>query len=139
MHPVLNKVGVFIAAGVVGATLITACGAQPAVNITLTDMKIDSSIARGSAGNIVFHIKNAATATKHEFVVIQSDQLANTLPLDADGNVVEDQLTSPGEKGDIEPGQTVDLTLNLAAGHYALICNEPGHYQAGMKFDFVVQ
>jgi uncharacterized cupredoxin-like copper-binding protein len=28
------------------------------------------------------------------------------------------------------------LTIDLAAGHYAIVCNLPGHYAAGMHVDF---
>jgi uncharacterized cupredoxin-like copper-binding protein len=28
------------------------------------------------------------------------------------------------------------LTLDLTPGHYAVVCNLPGHYAAGMRQDF---
>jgi uncharacterized cupredoxin-like copper-binding protein len=28
------------------------------------------------------------------------------------------------------------LTLDLKPGHYAVVCNLPGHYAAGMRQDF---
>jgi uncharacterized cupredoxin-like copper-binding protein len=30
------------------------------------------------------------------------------------------------------------LTADLSPGHYALVCNLPGHYKAGMHVDFWV-
>jgi uncharacterized cupredoxin-like copper-binding protein len=30
------------------------------------------------------------------------------------------------------------LVLNLRKGHYAVICNDPGHYMAGMHRDLTV-
>ncbi|MEA2312683.1 MAG: hypothetical protein QOE28_2651, partial [Solirubrobacteraceae bacterium] len=36
-------------------------------------------------------------------------------------------------------GAAKALTLNLKPGHYALICNLPGHYTAGMYADLTVK
>ena len=44
-----------------------------------------------------------------------------------------------GESGDLEAGLTKDFTLNLSAGKYVLMCNQPGHYMAGMHIAFVVR
>ena len=32
----------------------------------------------------------------------------------------------------------IPVTLSLTPGHYALICNIPGHYSSGMHTDFTV-
>lgn len=40
--------------------------------------------------------------------------------------------------GDMEAGASKTLTLKLDKGRYALICNIPGHYAAGMFADFTV-
>jgi len=37
------------------------------------------------------------------------------------------------------PAAAQDLSVNLAAGHYVLMCNAPGHYKQGMYLDFTVQ
>ncbi len=44
-----------------------------------------------------------------------------------------------GEVEDLGQGDTKKLTLNLKKGHYALICNLPGHYKGGMYADFTVR
>ena len=48
----------------------------------------------------------------------------------------------PGAKGEIAsiaPGATKKLVVkDLKAGHYALVCALPGHYQSGMYSDFTV-
>ena len=41
--------------------------------------------------------------------------------------------------GDFAASKTKRLTLNLKPGHYALLCNLPGHYKAGMFTDFTVK
>jgi uncharacterized cupredoxin-like copper-binding protein len=108
------------------------------VTATLTDTAIQVSSNTLPAGSINFHITNTSASELHEFVIIRTDLTADQLPLDADGNVAEDQLSSPGEKGDIAAGQGGDLTLTLPAGRYMFICNQPGHYKAGMHTQFTV-
>ena len=45
-------------------------------------------------------------------------------------------MTNVGETGDMEPGTSMTLTLDLAPGHYAAVCNLVGHYANGMHEDF---
>jgi uncharacterized cupredoxin-like copper-binding protein len=47
-----------------------------------------------------------------------------------------DEAGNVGETGDLKPGRTKSVSLKLPAGHYALICNLPGHYLAGQHADF---
>jgi len=117
---------------------LAACGGPSSVTADLTDTSIQVSSNTATAGSVTFHIKNTSAAEMHEFVIIQTDLRADQLPFGADGSVEEDKLSSPGEKGDIAAGQGADLTLTLPAGHYMFICNQPGHYQAGMHVAFTV-
>ena len=50
-----------------------------------------------------------------------------------------DETGNVGETGDLAAGASKSLTLSLPAGHYALICNLPGHYKAGQHTDFTVK
>ena len=50
-----------------------------------------------------------------------------------------DESGNVGETGDLKAGASKKLTLNLKPGHYALICNLPGHYKAGQYTDFTVR
>ena len=55
------------------------------------------------------------------------------------GSKTEDTAgTNVGETGDMEAGTTKTLTIDLAPGHYAFVCNLPGHYGQGMHTDFTV-
>ena len=75
----------------------------------------------------------------HEFILIQSDQPADQLPTDdATGRVKEDAVTIITSAEDIPPSQSRNVTVNLAAGHYVIVCNLPGHYAQGMRVDFNV-
>ena len=73
----------------------------------------------------------------------------SALPLGADGDVDESAsgITVAGELEDLESGKSGTLTLDLAKGKYALICNismpEGGmiehHYSLGMHTGFTVE
>jgi uncharacterized cupredoxin-like copper-binding protein len=74
----------------------------------------------------------------HEFVVLKTDIKAADLPL-TNAAVTEDDYTSMGEVADLAAGASGTLTATLAAGHYAVICNLPGHVSQGMVADLTVQ
>ena len=38
----------------------------------------------------------------------------------------------------MKPGTSMVLTIDMKAGHYAVVCNLPGHYAGGMHEDFWV-
>jgi uncharacterized cupredoxin-like copper-binding protein len=104
------------------------------VPVSLKEFTITPSGSQAAAGKVTFNVKNDGTVT-HEFVVLKTDKPAGSLlkgsRADETGNV--------GETGDLAAGARKSITLNLAAGHYALICNLPGHYKAGQHTDFTVK
>ena len=104
------------------------------VGVGLKEFKVTPTSAQAAAGEVTFNVRNAGTAT-HEFVVIKTNKPAGGLlkgaRADESGNV--------GETGDLAAGASKNLTLNLKPGHYALICNLPGHYKAGQFADFTVK
>lgn len=104
---------------------------------TLREMSIDMPWQSAIAGPVTFSVTNTGTVT-HELVVLKTDLDEANIPPDPNevGRVSED--ASVGESGDVAPGATVTFTLDLSAGHYVLICNEPGHYAAGMHTTFWV-
>jgi len=102
----------------------------------MTDMAIAPADSTAAAGDVTFDITNDGKQV-HEIVVIKTDKKAADLgPADAEGKVSE--TGSQGETGDVEAGTSKTLTLKLDKGHYALICNIPGHYAAGMYADLTV-
>jgi uncharacterized cupredoxin-like copper-binding protein len=107
------------------------------IDVTLgspQELAMEVSAAAAAPGKVTFHVRNAGKVT-HEFVVIRSTQEAAHLPTDH-GEASE--AGSQGEVGDLAAGASQDLTLNLPAGHYSLICNLPGHYAGGMHADLTV-
>jgi len=71
----------------------------------------------------------------HEFVVIKTELDASALPV-SDGVVDESGLDVVGQVENIALRATPTLPVDLAPGHYALICNIKDHYGAGMHADF---
>jgi uncharacterized cupredoxin-like copper-binding protein len=90
------------------------------------------------AGDVTFVVANTAPEDKHEFVVLKSDLAADKLSVGDDKTVDEEALQVIDEVPELDPGKSGTLTVNLAAGHYVLICNVEEHYQKGMYTDFTV-
>lgn len=101
--------------------------------MTLKEFKIIPVPATAKAGEVTFNLNNIGKV-EHEFVVIKTAKDAGDL-LKGDE---ADETGAVGEDGSIKPGSTDKLKLKLKAGHYALICNPPGHYQAGQYANFDV-
>jgi uncharacterized cupredoxin-like copper-binding protein len=104
------------------------------VQATIDEWSVKASPATAAAGKVTFDVRNTGKV-KHEFVVLRTDKPADGLGTGArvseSGNV--------GEAGDLAPGASKSVTIKLPAGHYALVCNLPGHYKAGMHTDFTVR
>ena len=112
-----------------------AAGATP-VYTQLGEMYIKPDTRSVPAGKVSFHVANIGKVM-HEMVVIRTDTPAGKLPTNSVGEASEKGAV--GEVSDLGPGRDQFLTLNLKPGHYALICNLPGHYKAGMFTNFTVR
>jgi uncharacterized cupredoxin-like copper-binding protein len=128
------RIAVFCAA-------IAAC-AVPAVahaaskpTATLSEFKIAVSPKSAAHGKVTFTVKNAGRF-EHEMVVIKTSAKASKLKV---SGKAASEKGAVGEVADIAAGKSTKLTLTLAKGHYALICNLPGHYKNGMRTDFTVR
>jgi len=126
---------------------VTPAGATPVtVTLSATDpahMSIGLSQSFAPTGQVSFLVSNTDTV-EHEFVVLETDTSAGAFPIDSfegEANRIDEDatgVTNVGETGDMEPGAVMMLTLKLAPGHYAVVCNLPGHYASGMHQDFFV-
>ena len=108
------------------------------VNVSLfDDMHISLDRTSVPAGYVTFLVTNGGAGT-HEFVVLRTDTPADALPANTElpSKALED--IHMGETGDMPAHVYSGLTLALGAGHYVVLCNEPGHYMAGMRADFTV-
>ena len=114
-----------------------ASAGPTSIDVTETSFKISLSTDTMPAGKVTFHVANQAEAIPHQLVVIKTDQPADQLPT-SNGKVDTSNLNVVGSTDNIQTGKNQDLTLDLSAGKYVLICNLPSHYQNGMYTAFTV-
>jgi uncharacterized cupredoxin-like copper-binding protein len=135
--------------GPIAALAVTGCGSattsKPAASrtapasgvqkdaVTLDDFAIKPAVSALKPGKVEFEVKNKGK-TAHEFVVIDTRKKAGAL---GHGSRVPEK-GNVGETGNVPPGKSKTLVLHLRKGHYAVICNDPGHYMAGMHKDLYV-
>ena len=117
-----------------------AVATQPvrAVTVDEGEMYLRPTATQLKAGVVVFVVTNSGKI-HHEFVIVTGDPTGTKG--DEPGRVSEANHIggdSGPEIGDIAPGQTKVLTVRLAPGTYTAMCNLPGHYAAGMHFQFTV-
>jgi uncharacterized cupredoxin-like copper-binding protein len=98
-------------------------------------MNLDSTTI--AAGTVSFTVTNEGVK-KHEFVILSTDAAISDLTVEGD-EVVEDDYTAIDELGDVPAGDTQTLTVDLAPGHYDLICNLKGHVRMGMSAEITVE
>ena len=102
-------------------------------------MRVKPAAAKVKAGDVVFQVTNRSGSLVHEMLVVKLDKSGQALPYDAkEDKLEEDGIKSLGEVPELEPGKSGVLKIKLAPGVYALLCNQPGHYQAGMVTNFTV-
>lgn len=110
----------------------------PVVNVTLDDsMTIKADQTTIFAGPVVFAVSNNGKVT-HEFVILDTNAAPDQLPMDADEPTKVSEETDIGETGDIPAGRFSGLGITLQPGVYLVVCNEPGHFMAGMRFELLV-
>ena len=111
-----------------------AVTSKPLVAVQVDEFSVFPGTQGAPKGKVRFVVTNIGTV-KHEFVVLKTSKPAGNLlkgkEADESGNV--------GEIGGVPPGEARTLNLVLKAGHYALICNLPGHYRTGQFADFYVR
>jgi uncharacterized cupredoxin-like copper-binding protein len=103
------------------------------VDASLKEFSINPSVRQAAAGRVTFSVRNAGTVP-HELVVLKTSKSAGSLLKGARA----DEAGNVGETGDLAPGKSKTVAVNLKPGHYALICNLPGHYRSGQHVDFSV-
>ena len=94
-------------------------------------------------------ITDVATTVEVEFVDIAFVPEELTIPADTDGTL---QFVNTGAavhnffiedpeifSGDVAPGATTEVVVNLPAGTYEFICTVPGHAAAGMVGELTVE
>jgi uncharacterized cupredoxin-like copper-binding protein len=112
-----------------------AAAATPGkVAVSLKEFSVNATAVQAPAGRVTFNVRNNGTVP-HELVVLRTGKPAGSLLKGARA----DEAGNVGETGDLAPGASKIVAVSLKAGHYAVICNLPGHYRAGQHIDFTVK
>ena len=130
-------------------SLVAQAATQQVVDITLQDPSGDSSLSgmviktdtpMVKAGRVTLQAVNKSNEVVHEVLVVPAPSGGKELPYDTKKDtVIEKRVHSLGEISDLRPGAHGKLTLNLKPGTYLLLCNQPGHFKAGMSTSLVVE
>jgi uncharacterized cupredoxin-like copper-binding protein len=115
--------GLLISLGTAGLLALAACGSggssstntvpADALVIKAEDIKFDKKEYTAPAGEVTVALESEG-AQVHSLVIFDKDN------------------TVVGEEMKVNPGQTQVETYDLPAGTYSLICDIPGHKEAGM-------
>lgn len=127
-----------VAAACGGGEEAAGGGGGSTVNVKLNDFSIAPDVSSVGAGSVTFVAENAGPS-EHELVVLETDLAPDALPVE--GGAVEEEasgIEAIGEIEEFEAGAEESATFDLAAGHYVLICNIPGHFGKGMAVAFEV-
>lgn len=111
----------------------------PTVQVDLDEFSVTPSAETAPPGPVRFEVTNVG-GIPHEFLVIRTDVDPDALPVEG-GRVNEDDpgLEVVTRIQQFAPNNTQETGAALEAGRYVLICNIPGHYDAGMTVGFTVQ
>jgi uncharacterized cupredoxin-like copper-binding protein len=97
-----------------------ATGAGGTVNLAATDFKFNPSDPSVSSGQVTFNLKN-------------DGQTTHSLEIE-DVNGHDQEL-----EGDVSPGQSGTLKVNLPPGNYEFYCPVDDHKQMGMEGEITVK
>ena len=132
-----------LALGIAVVTVVAVSGSvstgdavtsKPLVAVQVDEFSVFPGTQGAPTGKVRFVVTNIGKV-EHEFVVLRTNKPAGNLLKGKEA----DETGAAGEIGGIPPGQARTLNLTLKAGHYALICNLPGHYKTGQFADFYVR
>jgi uncharacterized cupredoxin-like copper-binding protein len=115
-----------------------ASGPGSNVDVVLKDFSITTS-QHAVAGLVSFNVTNKGTMI-HEFDIYQSSLPLDSLPLNSSLMVDESnpKVKTIEASLNIPAGTSQTITVTLSAGHYYLVCNQPGHYKLGMRLEYIV-
>jgi uncharacterized cupredoxin-like copper-binding protein len=115
------------------------------VAVTVQEFSLSADPASAPAGSVTFQVTNNGPDFVHEFVVVRTDLAPDALPTSDDGSFNEDGegVEVVDEIDDVDVGATEELSLDLDAGAYVLLCNKVAgtvsHFAMGMRTAFTVE
>ena len=122
-----------------GGATTTAAAAAGSVPVALADRTLTASSSL-KAGSVTFAVTNSSRDNQHELVVIKG-KFAD-LPTTSNGAVDEAKLAAGaliGRTAKVAGGGSANLTVNLPAGPYVLVCNisngPTSHAALGQRLD----
>lgn len=85
---------------------------------------MEVSAAKVTAGKVTFEVSNVSkNDEEHEFLIAKTDLAPDQLPMtEAEARIDESKLSGLEELGDLEPGESGTLTVDLTPGKYLLFC-----------------
>ena len=125
---------------VVGAGAAWTASDQAAAKkrkVTLEEWSVSSNKKSVKRGRVTFTVANDGNF-KHNFVIVRTNKAPDKLPLKKSGLQAKEKVRV-GKLKPFKAGKTRKLTVRLAKGNYVLLCNLPGHYEAGMFTAFKVK
>ena len=131
------SLGIFAAAAVaisLGVSSSRAVTIRPLVAVQVDEFSVFPQTQGAPAGKVRFVVTNIGMI-EHEFVVIRTNKPAGNLLKGKEAN----ETGAIGELDGVKAGNARVLVLPMVRGHYALICNLPGHYKTGQFADFYVR
>jgi uncharacterized cupredoxin-like copper-binding protein len=123
--------GLLISTGVAGLLVLAACGGGGGGSGSSDSIPAGALVVE--AHDIKFDKKDyTATAGEVPIAYVSKGQVVHDLIIfDADNKVIEPELR-------VSPGQTDVGTFDLPAGTYSMVCDIPGHREAGMTATLTV-
>lgn len=114
---------------------------EQSITVSMTNFVINILPLNIHSGRAQFTIENDAADTMHEFFLVKTDFPPNELPLESDGKIDEDsrKIHKIITAEDINPGESVSVSVKLRPGHYVYFCNIDGHHMMGMLGEFTVR
>ena len=120
------------------AAELQASAAPGTVIVVGVEWAFGTGVDSMPAGTVTFEMLNEG-AVVHDLWVVRTDLAYDALPVEGGLAVTGGANEVIDKVLETDAGSTVSLTVDLAAGNYALICNIPAHYQLGMRAPFTIE
>jgi uncharacterized cupredoxin-like copper-binding protein len=135
----LLSLATFSSATVAATTVVNVLLEDSSSDPAIGNMRISLDHATVTAGRVTFRAMNRSKNLIHEVIVVRIDPKKPVLAYDEKkGEVIEKQILHLGEISELKPGAAGAITLSLKPGSFVLICNQHGHYKAGMVANLLV-
>ena len=115
----------------------------PVIQVTLDEWSVTSSVSTASAGPVTFKTSNEGSIP-HNLEIYRIGVETDIADFPIQSGVAHPEEGNGGRIGEIEERlltalDAVEVTYLLESGRYALLCNIPGHYVAGMFTELSVK